>query len=93
MDGSEQIYNKNRVLKNGKGAFSSLQLNNFLDYNGSGTINMVLSEDNYSEFYDSFKFVIDKGFTQIKSASDMYKKWSEEELGVIKKNFIKCAST
>lgn len=91
LDGPEQIYNKNRILKSGSGAFSDIKIDNFIDYDGMVTANMVISEDNYMEFYNSFKYIIERGFTRIKSVSDMHKIWTEDEIKVLEKNFRECA--
>lgn len=90
MDGTEEIHNKNRLLKNGQGSYGIVKekLSYFRQYENTTDIKLqgthVITKNNYMEFFFTIRHLVEEiGFNVIDSAIDLSYCWNEKELQVI----------
>lgn len=96
MDGTEEVHNRNRILKNGRGSYGTIKekLPYFLEYENSTGIKIqgthVITKNNYMEFFLSMKHLIeDIGLNIIDSSMDLSCCWDEDELHVLTEEWEK----
>lgn len=90
IDGTKEIHNRNRLLKNGQGSYDIVKekFYYFRRYEDVTDIRLqgthVITKNNYMEFFFSIKHLVEEiGFDVIDSAIDLNCHWNVDELQAI----------
>lgn len=99
IDGGEETQNKNRTFRNtSEGSFQLIKHNidNIIDsypedFQNQCIAHMVISKNNYKEFFKSFVQIINIGFKKISSSLDVTYNWDDKQLDILEVELRKCA--
>lgn len=89
IDGTREAHNTHRILKNGKGSFDLIEpkISKLLQYQPYANALMVVSPENVDFYYESVKFLVEKGFVYIISALNYAGDWKKEHLAKLEKQY------
>lgn len=93
LDGNESSHNINRIMKNGKGSYSSIirNLPLFINFAKPVAINMIITNNNFANFFVNFNSVLELGFKIIRTALDITSKWEKDDLELLEKELYNVA--
>ena len=91
LDGMQKTHDLNRKDYAGNGSFNKI-MSNFpllkqLEKESGNQISVasVVTNNNYENYAENFKFLLDLGFEKLESGIDYYSLWSDEQLMGLKK--------
>lgn len=81
MDGDRTTQDLNRPTKNGKSSFDILEniIPLLLSYYPKVTFRSTTDHDNAKEFFNNYKYAVEKGFRSIFNIVNVFAKWTEHE--------------
>jgi uncharacterized protein len=87
FDGDKCTQDLNRPLQNGDSSFDILapRIPMFLEYNPIMTFRATVDHDNVGEYFNTHKFAIDNGYTNVFTIVNVFTAWSQEEKAELKK--------
>lgn len=97
LDGNQETHDMNRKFMSGRGSYESVisNLDMFKEYEEKTSkkieVSMVITKNNFREYYKNLKHIIDLGFSRIDSAINIYEEWTLDDVkeldDVLRKSF------
>jgi len=89
IDGIKEAHDTHRKFKNGAGSFDLVasKIDKLLDYQPYANALMVVNPENVDSYFDSVKFLIDKGFIYILASLNYAGAWTDKHLLKLQKQY------
>ena len=89
IDGNKEAHDRHRKSIDGNGSFDLIsdKIDKLLSYQPYANALMVVSPENIDNYYQSFKFLIEKGFLYVISSLNYAGKWEDKHFKKLKKQY------
>lgn len=90
IDGNERVHDLNRVFYDGKGSYQEIisKLKYLEQYTNEVGLEIqvsnVITKNNYMNYFESFKHIVELGFNIIDTGIDYTVSWNKEEIDILK---------
>lgn len=96
LDGTKKANDKNRLFYDGRSSYDDVVskmplIKKYEEVTGDIVqVANVVTKNNYKEYSENFKHLIDLGFKFIDTGFDYYSKWTKDDFKIIEEEIYKC---